>query len=673
MAWIKRIYAKLAEKPSEVCNGGEETDFEFAIAVPRRPERVELDINADCAVEVLVAHLKKSGFYVERVGGVNHEFIKLGAPLEALGRAAADLKLRKPTYIGVDVQFEWEQFSAFLRQRDGSLFSWRERFRCYKHMMKQIVNSTDLAVTLRFGEDLYEWHKGESLLKVMESVGIIKKIYPIHDERKRKKLLRSWALNCCAFTSQPIDDIHSYFGTKIAVYFAFLGMYTKWLFFPAAFGIFIQLFDFGSWQLLALPVFFVLVVSWAVLFFQFWKRKNCALLTRWQLYYPEGLIQEQTITISGQNSPDQLQPEISDRFTTNKPKERYQALQRDEWHGIFRRFRNDALVIMGIICLQLPFELAYAYLYEAIGIDILRYALTALYLLVIQYYTRLGGKVSIELIKNENNQSRESKSDSLVYKVFGVYFMQTYIGVFYHILLHRDFVSLHQVLVQRLIVSLLLDNLLDNSLPFLKYSYKKYRTFWRRKCQTESRAEKPVQPASRVEKEYMKPSYSASIGAEVEDGLFDDSLKLVLQFGLVMLFACAFPLAFCFAVLYNMAKIRIDALKLLTLLQRPVPRAAPTMGAWLNIFQFLIVMSICTNCGLLVFIYDEERKWKIEPGLAAILVMEHILLLLKFGFSQFVPEEPAWVKAKRFKHVQAQDMCSKDLLKKICSLEKKED
>ncbi|XP_031488780.1 anoctamin-like protein Os01g0706700 isoform X2 [Nymphaea colorata] len=671
MAWIKRICAKFAEKPYEMRTGGEETDFEFAIAVPRRPETIVLDVNADCAVEVLVAQLRKSGFYVERVRGVFHEFIKLGAPLEALGRAAAELKLRKPTSIGMDLQFEWDQVSAFIRQRDGSLFSWRERFRCYKYMMKQVVNSTDLAVTLRFGENLYAWHSGESLLKLMESVGMIKKVYPLHVERKRKQLMQSWALNCFAFTSQPIDDIHSYFGTKIAVYFAFLGMYTNWLFFPAAFGIFIQLFDFGSWQLWALPVFFVFIISWAVLFFQFWKRKNCALLTRWQICYPEGLIQEQTVTISGQSSPDQLEPEISDGLTTNKPKERYRALQRDEWRGIFKRFRNDVLVIMGIICLQLPFELAYAYLYEAIGIDILRYALTALYLLIIQYYTRLGGKVSIELIKNENNQSRESKSDSLVYKVFGVYFMQTYIGVFYHVLLHRDFVSLHQVLVQRLIVSLLLDNLLDNSIPFLKYSYKKYRTFWKRKCQIEARVGN--QPASRVEKEYMKPSYSASIGAEVEDGLFDDSLKLVLQFGLVMLFACAFPLAFCFAVLYNMAKIRIDALKLLTLLQRPIPRAAPTMGAWLNIFQFLIVVSICTNCGLLVFIYDEERKWRIEPGLAAILAMEHVLLLLKFGFSNFVPEEPAWVKANRFKHVQAQDMCSKDLLKNICNRGKKED
>lgn len=30
-----------------------------------------------------------------------------------------------------------------------------------------------------------------------------------------------------------------------------------------------------------------------------------------------------------------------------------------------------------------------------------------------------------------------------------------------------------------------------------------------------------IQIASRVEKEYFKPTYSASIGVELEDGLFD--------------------------------------------------------------------------------------------------------------------------------------------------------
>lgn len=114
-------------------------------------------------------------------------------------------------------------------------------------------------------------------------------------------------------------------------------------------------------------------------------------------------------------------------------------------------------------------------------------------------------------------------------------------------------------------------------------------------------------------------------------------------------------------------------------------------------FQFLVVTSICTNCALLVWLYDQEGKWKIEPGLAAILVMEHVLLLIKFGFSRFVPEvisnyscerfftsrlvthvnhlmhvyslflqEPAWVRANRVKKAtEAENMCSKQLLRNI--------
>lgn len=56
------------------------------------------------------------------------------------------------------------------------------------------------------------------------------------------------------------------------------------------------------------------------------------------------------------------------------------------------------------------------------------------------------------------------------------------------------------------------------------------------------------------------------------------------------------------------------------------------------VFQFLVVMSICTNSALLVCLYDREGTWRLSPGLAAILVMEHVLLFLKFGFSRIVPE-----------------------------------
>ncbi|CAA7402873.1 unnamed protein product [Spirodela intermedia] len=647
-------------------NREEVTTFELAIVVPKREEKDE-NPRDDC-VECFVRELMKVGLIVEIVQGISDEFIKLAAPLETLGRAAAELQIMKLTHIGVDLRFDWDQEPAFVRQPDGSLFSWCERFCCFQHLIYRIVNRTESVITLTVGSIKYQWEPNESLLEMMKSEGIVKQVFPLHDEAKRKLLLRNWALNLLDFTWQPIDDIHSYFGTKIATYFAFLGMYTRWLFFPAAFGLVLQMIDLGAWQILVLPLFFVFIISWAVFFFQFWKRKNSALLARWGINYSMSLVPGCKPSGADISSLPESHMEPESKMVTRRPLEKDKSLQRDEWLGLLQKIRNTAVVVLGIICLQLPFELVYAHLYEISESDAVKYALTVLYLLSIQYYTKIGGKVSVTLIKYEHDKGEESSADSLVYKVFGLYFMQSYIGLFYHALMHRNFTTLRQILIQRLIVSQVLENLLENTLPYLKYSYKKFRAVLQRKHEKGSSLRKSIRLGSRVEKEYLKPSYTASIGDEFEDGLFDDFLELALQFGMSTMFACAFPLVFCFVALNNITEIRADALKLLVMLRRPVPRASASIGAWLNIFQFLIVMSICTNCTLLVCLYDQEGKWKIEPGLKAILIIEHVLLLVKFGFSHFVPEEPAWVRANREKNVaQAQDICSKQLLSSISS------
>ncbi|XP_062087635.1 anoctamin-like protein At1g73020 isoform X1 [Humulus lupulus] len=644
----------------------EQPAFEIGVVVPKRNVKAE-DSTSD-SVEVLVREFKKLGLIVERVIGVADEFIKLAAPLETLGRAAVSLQIKKRTHIGVDLQFEWEEFEAFVRQPDGSLFSWSERFHCYQHLIYRIENKSQSAIILKHDDKELKWEIGECLLQKLKSESIVKDVFPLHDEIKRKKLIHSWALHWRDFTKQPIDEIYSYYGTKIAVYFAFLGMYTRWLLFPAFFGLTLQMIDFGSLQLLVLPIFFICIILWAIMFSQFWKRKNAALLARWQISYPIGA--DAGCKILGMEWGSLQSPiEIIRKWGTDNTKEK-EVFQRNEWFGRIKRFRNDAFVILSIICLQLPFELAYAHTYEVMESDLLKFGLTTIYLFAIQYVTQIGGKISVKLIKHENNENTEKRADSLVYKVFGLYFMQSYIGIFYHALLHRSFSTLRQVLIQRLLVSEVLENLLENSLPYLKYSYKKYRIRRKKKQEKGSPAGK-ILFSFRVEKEYLKPSYSASIGNELEDGLFDDFLELALQFGLIMMFACAFPLTFAFAFLNNITEIRTDAVKLLTMFRRPVPRAAVTVGAWLNIFQFLVVMSICTNCALLAWLYDQEGKWKIEPGLAAILIMEHVLLLIKFGFSRFVPEEPAWVRANRMKNAtQAQNMCSKQLLRTMSGGEK---
>ncbi|KAH0920035.1 hypothetical protein HID58_027695 [Brassica napus] len=652
-------------------NGEERIVHEVAIVVPKRVREEKEE--GDC-VEVLVSELKKRGMVVDRVVGLADEFLKsnvganyntiqVAAPLETLGSAAAELHIRKPTRLGIDLPFEVQGSEAFFRQPDGSLFSWFERFHCYQHLLYGIVNSDGYDVTLKLDDKEFCWAAGESLVRRLESEGVIKQMFPLHDELNRKELLKTWALNWWNFTNQPIDQIYSYFGAKIGVYFSFLGMYTRWLLFPALLGIIVQMIDFGSLQFLVLPSFFVSTILWAALFLQFWKRKNAALLARWQINYLVGPSQGYRF-IGMEWSSLPFPKELIKNLGNEKFKEK-EAYQRYEWFAYRKRFRNDVLVIMTIICLQLPFELAYAHIYEIITSDTIKFLLTAIYLLIIQYLTRLGGKVSVKLINREINESVEYRANSLIYKVFGLYFMQTYIGIFYHVLLHRNFMTLRQVLIQRLIISQVFWTLMDGSLPYLKYSYRKFRARKKKKSEGGPTTGK-ILIASRVEKEYFKPTYSASIGVELEDGLFDDFLELALQFGMIMMFACAFPLAFTLAAVSNVMEMRTNALKLLVTLRRPLPRAAATIGAWLNIWQFLVVMSICTNSALLVCLYDQEGKWKIEPGLAAILIMEHVLLLLKFGLSRLVPEEPAWVRANRMKNVtQAQDMYCKQLLRSI--------
>jgi hypothetical protein len=42
---------------------------------------------------------------------------------------------------GMELQFQSDQVAAFVRQTDGSLFSWRERYSCFRYLIYGIVSS----------------------------------------------------------------------------------------------------------------------------------------------------------------------------------------------------------------------------------------------------------------------------------------------------------------------------------------------------------------------------------------------------------------------------------------------------------------------------------------------------------------------------------------------------
>ena len=73
----------------------------------------------------------------------------------------------------------------------------------------------------------------------------------------------------------------------------------------------------------------------------------------------------------------------------------------------------------------------------------------------------------------------------------------------------------------------------------------------------------------------------------ISQDTFEDYLEMFIQFGYVVLFSAAFPLAGLCALLNNVVEIRSDAFKLCTNLQRPFGVRVENIGTWLVTFLSL--------------------------------------------------------------------------------------
>lgn len=124
--------------------------------------------------------------------------------------------------------------------------------------------------------------EGQLIVPKCVTAGIIVQMFPLHDAPALEKLQSSWVRDI--FARQPLDDICSYFGVKIGMYFAWLGHYTAALGVPAVVGSFFWLCCSGRHQTLedvGFVLFSVFNVIWSTVYLQAWKRCSAELAFRW--------------------------------------------------------------------------------------------------------------------------------------------------------------------------------------------------------------------------------------------------------------------------------------------------------------------------------------------------------------------------------------------------------
>ncbi|NXY21531.1 ANO8 protein, partial [Atrichornis clamosus] len=162
------------------------------------------------------------------------------------------------------------------------------------------------------GESLHNIHflEGQPIIPELAARGVIQQLFPLHEQRILKRLMKSWVQAVCE--AQPLgetagtaprrargggggvpapltaprplpDDICDYFGVKIAMYFAWLGFYTSAMVYPAVFGSILYTFTESDQtsQDISCVVFAIFNVIWATLFLEEWKRRGAEFAYRW--------------------------------------------------------------------------------------------------------------------------------------------------------------------------------------------------------------------------------------------------------------------------------------------------------------------------------------------------------------------------------------------------------
>lgn len=140
--------------------------------------------------------------------------------------------------------------------------------------------------------------------------------------------------------------------------------------------------------------------------------------------------------------------------------------------------------------------------------------------------------------------------------------------------------------------------------------------------------------------------------AEVEscmkkyEDTFQDYQEMFIQFGYVVLFSSAFPLAAMCALINNVIEIRSDAFKLCTGLQRPFGQRVESIGQWQNVMEAMGFVAIVVNCYLISQCGQLQRLFPwLSPEMAiiSIVILEHFAVLLKYIIHVTIPDIPSWV------------------------------
>uniref|UniRef100_UPI00358ECDAC anoctamin-9-like isoform X2 n=1 Tax=Myxine glutinosa TaxID=7769 RepID=UPI00358ECDAC len=479
----------------------------------------------------------------------------------------------------------------------------------------------------------------------------IRESFPLHNKKFKSKLHSVWTGWRNVFRPQPLGAIRLYFGEQVALYFAWMSLYTRMLGIAALVGLIVFIYGFCTsgadtvskevcqakevvmcpqcdkqcpyWRLsdtcsfakinhmfdnMATVFFAVFMSVWAALFLEFWKRRNMALIARWELHTWGGEEDDLVLGLltdalllrkhegAGRAHSGNAKQKENQRVVAPRPQKSWKTKLR-LWFWV----SLCSAVMIGM-------ELGAAYLLVAFRVMLRQYfahsgnggisissilvmgCSGALHFFFIEVLGKICKCLAMWLSKQEIGREKQQRTFALLYFIYqfinnfsSIFYVAFFLGRFNgrpgaYVRLFGKFrleechpsgclVDLCTQLAIVLIMKQLFTNIKEYAIPVMRKSWLRSWSWGVDRS-----------------KQHLGPFM-----------LTFEYLDMVLQFGYVTIFVVSFPLAPLLAFINDVFEIHLDAWKLCSNVRRPVAHRATNIGVWFNILKFIAILSVITN------------------------------------------------------------------------------
>lgn len=476
---------------------------------------------------------------------------------------------------------------------------------------------------------------------------------------QRKLLYDEWASLKQFWKYQPLDAVRDYYGVKMGLYFAWLGYYTFMLIPPSIVGVICFLYGVitystdipimdicgGSmanttmcpicdefcdyWKLEdackmtqakyffdnGTTVFFAIFMSlWGVIFLEFWKRYSAEITHRWDVFgydpeeehpRPEYLaelrdVEERTINFITQ---------------TSEPKPPFWKMKLPgiliSWTSVLMFIMLALITVIAIILYRMSMVAALAAVNDStiknnwgLFISMTGAAINLVLILIFNYIYEF---LAFWLTEKELHRTQTSFDDALTLKIYLFQFVNYYVSIFYIAFVKGQFVGTPnkyirfmdwrqeecspggcfiELCIQLAIIFMGKQFMLSIMEYYMPLMWKIFNLLKLAGWKSDETRKEEATP------QYIKDFKLVEWGHQ---GLFYEYLEMVIQYGFITIFVCAFPLAPFFAFCNNVLELRLDAKKILVQHRRPIAQKVQSIGVWFDIMETLGRISIITN------------------------------------------------------------------------------